>query len=159
MLRQRTMPVLSLKNRWLQWKTQRLKWARAGKKMAENTEDACKLQIKSQKTEEITIPACIILRPKICSCAYGMRSEHFGVGSSVSARACVFARVGWAGCVCVFKYATVGGKKTRRAPVFCFPLLKTVTRPHCRINDCDKRATPSGTLVQNPFPKYLLARA
>lgn len=126
--------------------------------MAGNTEDGSKLQIKSQKTEKITIPACIILCPKICSFAYGMRSEHFSVGSSVSARACVFVRVGWVGCVCVFKYAAVEAK-TRRAPVFWFPLLKTVTRPHCRINDCDKRATPSGTLVQNPFPKYLLARA
>lgn len=123
------------------------------------TEDGSKVQIKAQKTETITIPACIILCPKICSCAYRMRSQHFCVGLSVSAcmHACMHSGV-WAGFVCVFKYAAAEAK-TRRAPLFCFPLLKTVTRPHCRINDCDKRATPSGTSLQNPFPKYLLARA
>lgn len=126
-----------------------IKVGKSRKKMVGNTEDGCKLQIKSQKTEEITIPACIILCPKICSCAYGMRSEHF----------CVCLRV-WVGPgACAYSNMQQLEAKTRRAPVFCFPLLKTVTRPHCRINDCDKRATPSGTLVQNPFPKYLVARA
>lgn len=78
----------------------------------------------------------------------------------VRAFLCGFVRrcvcVGWV-CARILICSSVG-KKARRAPLFCFPLFKTVTRPRCRINDCDKKATPTGMLLQNPFPKYLLAR-
>lgn len=62
-------------------------------------------------------------------------------------------------CVCARARAYLNMQRCRQtcgAPLFWF-LLKTVTGPRCRINDCDKRATPSGTLVHNPFPKYLFA--
>lgn len=61
--------------------------------------------------------------------------------------------------ICVCMYLDVQAcMPTCRAPMFWF-LLKTVTGPHCSINDFyDKRAAPSGALVHNPFPKYLASR-
>lgn len=60
-------------------------------------------------------------------------------------------------CVCVFVRGDLDMQQhleTWCGPVFWF-LLKTVTGPQCSINDYDKRATPSGALVHDPFPKYL----
>lgn len=86
-----------------------------------------------------------------------MRSEHFCVGSSVNVHThlCLCVCVCGLGWVCVrIQTCSSGGKNTQGR----LALLSTATRPRCRINDCDKRATPSGTLLKNPFPKYLLAR-
>lgn len=84
------------------------------------TEDRSKVQIKAQKTETITIPACIILCPKICSCAYGMRSQHFCVGLSVSARMHACIRVCGLG-FCV--YSNMQQQRQKHAGVPCFAFL------------------------------------
>lgn len=87
----------------------------------------------------MTIPACIILCPKICSCCLRDEVTTFLCGFvRQCAHACICVCV-WVWLVCVFKYAAAAEAKTRRAPLFCFPLFKTVTRPRCRINDCDKK--------------------